>query len=128
MGCTKGKSHRKYTVDEKICVVKMNTVDHISTVEISKITKISDKNIRRWVKLYTLYGKEGLVSHHSKKGNIFAALHSSKKLSKEELLELENLKLKIENERLKKGYIVKGGGVNKEFVSIFDVNMKLSKN
>jgi len=30
--------------------------------------------------------------------------------SKEEELEYENMKLKIENERLKKGYIVKGDG------------------
>ena len=49
-------------------------------------------------------------------------------LTEEERLELENLKLRIENERLKKGYTVKGGGVNKEYVTILDVNMKLSKN
>lgn len=30
--------------------------------------------------------------------------------SKEEELEYENMRLKIENERLKKGYIVKGDG------------------
>ena len=29
-----------------------------------------------------------------------------------------------ENERLKKGYQVKGGGDQKEYVTIFDVNMK----
>lgn len=63
-----------------------------------------------------------------KRGNKFAALHISKSLSKEERLELENLKLKIENERLKKGYTLKGGGVNKEYVSILDVNTKSSKN
>ena len=37
---------------------------------------------------------------------------------------LENLKLRIENERLKKGYLVKGVGANKEFVTISDANMK----
>ena len=54
----------------------------------------------------------------------FSALHTSKKLNKEERLELENLKLRIENERLKKGYVVKGVGANKEFVTILDANMK----
>ena len=33
-------------------------------------------------------------------------------------------KLEIENERLKKGYQVKGVGVNKEFVSSKDANTK----
>ena len=60
-------------------------------------------------------------------GNPFAALHTSKSLSREERLELENLKLRIENERLKKGYIVKGVGANKEYVTTLDVNTKSSK-
>ena len=33
-------------------------------------------------------------------------------------------KLEIENERLKKGYQVKGVGANKEFIILKDVNMK----
>ena len=40
---------------------------------------------------------------------------------------LENLKLRIENERLKKGYQVKGGGANKEYVTLNDVNTKSLK-
>ena len=59
-----------------------------------------------------------------KTGNPFAALHTSKSLTKEERLELENLKLRIENERLKKGYQVKGVGAKKEYVSILEKNMK----
>jgi hypothetical protein len=54
-------------------------------------------------------------------------LHTSKSLSREERLELENLKLRIENERLKKGYMVKGVGVSKEFVTTLDANTKSSK-
>lgn len=34
------------------------------------------------------------------------------------------MKLEIENERLKKGYIVKGGGDQKEYVTTLDKNMK----
>ena len=55
------------------------------------------------------------------------ALHTSKSLSREERLDLENLKLRIENERLKKGYMVKGVGARKEFVTTLDANTKSSK-
>ena len=43
-----------------------------------------------------------LLEHRGKGGGSpFAALHTSKSLSREERLELENLKLRIEKERLK---------------------------
>ena len=47
-----------------------------------------------------------------------------KSLTSLEKLEYENMKLRIENERLKKGYMVKGVGANKEFVTFKDKNMK----
>ena len=124
MGCLKGIKHRTYTEDEKLKIVKMNVEQYLSSYEISKITRVSEKNIRRWVKQYSEEGIEGLKP--KRRGNPFAALHTSKTLTKEERLELENLKLKIENERLKKGYLVKGGGAEKEYVSISDVNMRSS--
>ena len=34
------------------------------------------------------------------------------------------MKLKIENERLKKGYLVKGVGADKEYVTFLEENMK----
>ena len=57
-------------------------------------------------------------------GNRFSALHSSKSLSEEEKLKLLVEKLEIENERLKKGYTVKGVGANKEFVTTKDLNSR----
>ena len=57
-------------------------------------------------------------------GNHFAALHVSKNLSELERLRLMVAKLEIENERLKKGYIVKGVGACKEFVTTKDLNSK----
>jgi len=82
--------------------------------------------IQRWVKLYN----EGILEtgRIQNRGNPYAALHTSKSLTREEKLELENLKLKIENERLKKGYLVKGGGLNKEYVTISGANTRSSKN
>ena len=48
--------------------------------------------------------------------------------SREEELERENIKLKIEIERLKKGYYVKGVGAKKEYVSINNRSIESSKN
>ena len=72
------------------------------------------------------YGKLGEAAFNYKKhpGNPFAAIYTSKTLTETERLRLQLIKLEIENERLKKGYQVKGAGVNKEFVSLKDANMK----
>ena len=48
--------------------------------------------------------------------------------TREEELEKENAKLKIEIERLKKGYYVKGVGQRKEYVSINNKNIKSLEN
>ena len=84
----------------------------------------ADKSmICHWVKAYTQDGAAAFEpKNHS--GNPFAALNSGKPPSEMNKLELQILKLEIENERLKKGYFVKGAGANKEFVSLSDVNMK----
>ena len=69
---------------------------------------------------------EGLRSKTGKcgSGNIFSALHASKKLSEVERLKLELMKKEIEIERLKKGYMVKGAGSSKEYVPINKKNSK----
>ncbi len=123
MGCPKGVKHRSYTLEEKLDVVRMNTEQYLSYSEIAKITGISEKNIGRWIGQYSREGTEGLKPK-GKKGNPFSSLHTSKSLTKEKRLELENLKLKIEIERLKKGYQVKGGGAGKEYASISEKNTK----
>ncbi|MDE8104736.1 ArsR family transcriptional regulator [Erysipelothrix rhusiopathiae] len=68
-------------------------------------------------------GKEGL-KNKKKTGNQFSALHTSKSLTEIERLQLEILKRDIEIARLKKGYQVKGVGVNKAFVTLKDKNSK----
>ena len=57
-------------------------------------------------------------------GNPFAAIYSSKTLTEEQRLKLIVEKQKIEIERLKKGYVVKGVGASKEFVTLRDLNTK----
>ena len=58
------------------------------------------------------YNKEGLGALENKKkpGNPLSKFSRRKNLSDMEKLQYENMKLRIENERLKKGYLVKGDG------------------
>ena len=71
---------------------------------------ISSGLLSRWIEKYKAEGISGLENKR-KPGNPIAKYFTTKKFnSKEEELEYENMRLKIENERLKKGYIVKGDG------------------
>ena len=90
---------------------------------------ISKSVLSKWVTKYRKFGIEGLRSNTGKsknprKGNHYASLILKKNKSREEELELENIKLKIEVARLKKGYLVKGVGIRKEYVTIKDLNSK----
>ena len=125
MGRPKGGKNRKYTPQDKEKIVKMVIEEHTSTREIERRQGISSGMISIWIRQYEEEGIDGF--RNRRKGNPFSALHTSKSLTTEERLRLENMKLRIENERLKKGYIVKGVGVNKEYVSISDLNTKSSK-
>lgn len=79
--------------------------------------------ICHWLRDYGKYG-EAAFNPKGNPGNPFAALHTSKTLTEIERLRLQLIKLEIENERLKKGYQVKGVSANKEFVSLKDANTK----
>ena len=52
---------------------------------------------------------EGLIPK-KKPGNPLGKFSNRKNLSEVKQLQYENMKLRIENERLKKGYLVKGDG------------------
>lgn len=122
--------NKKYSPEFKIKCVKEVLEDHKSQKEITRKYELkTDRTIRRWIRNYQGHGESYFYEEHrgNKGGNPFAALHTSKSLSREERLELENLKLRIENERLKKGYMVKGVGARKEFVTTLDANTKSSK-
>ena len=125
MGRPRGSKNRKYSYEFKLKVIKEYLEDHLSLLELEEKYGVVHSVIIKWTRLYN----EGLLKTGRKRtGNPFSALYTSKSLSREERLELENLKLRIENERLKKGYTVKGGGADKEYVSIFDANTRSSEN
>lgn len=62
---------------------------------------LSNGMINNWIKAYRENGINGLTPKR-KYNNPLSKYYNKKKLTKEEQLEYENLKLRIENEMLKK--------------------------
>ena len=83
---------------------------------------------KRWINKYRKNVFEGLISKTGTKKGGSKGQGKKKCKTREEELERENAKLKIEIERLKKGYYVKGVGQRKEYVSINNRSTKSSEN
>ena len=111
------------TLEEKERIIKeyLNGKG-IRTIE--KEHQVRNAQVYRWLEKYEKYGIDGLKSKTGKHKNHVAGLYFRKPKSKIEELELELMKKEIEIARLKKGYIVKGVGAEKEFVTTFNKNMK----
>ena len=124
MAGKKGMSHTHYSYEEKLRIVNEVLQNHKSSREVGKENGMESSIIRRWVRQYSKDGIDALKSKNHHKGNRFSALHNSKHLSDAERLELTIEKLRVENERLKKGYIAKGVGADKVFVTLKDLNSK----
>ena len=122
----KGQSRRVWTPEEKAEIVHKHLDQHISVRTLEKEYHADRSMICKWVKKYIAEGDSSFV-HKGHPGNPFAALHLSKNLSEIERLRLTVAKLEVENERLKKGYRVKGVGVIKEYVTGSEKNMKSLK-
>jgi len=123
-----GRQYRKWSKEEKLRIVNRYVVDHVGQPTLAREEGISEGMLRRWIYAFLENGEKGLEpKENHRRGNPFAALHTSKSLSEIDRLRLENAKQKIEIERLKKGYIVKGAGVNKEFVTLNERNLKSLK-
>ena len=82
--------------------------------------------IWKWIKKYEKDGIDGLKSQTGKTSHSHKnmGIHLRKPKNRIEELELELMKKEIEIARLKKGYMVKGVGAEKEFVTTFDKNIK----
>ena len=90
-----------------------------TTIPNTNISVISD-----WVNKYEKYSIKGLESKTGKKKGGTKGQGARKSKNREEELERKIMRLEIENARLKKGYLVKGGGDQKEYVTTLDENMK----
>lgn len=124
MARPKGGKNRKWTNEERLKYVLMCEEEHIPVRTIVREEGISRGTLREWISRYRSGGEEALNPEKLHPGNHFSALHTSKSLSENERLILLVEKLQIENERLKKGYTVKGVGADKEFVTTKDLNSK----
>ena len=124
MARPKGGMNRKWTNEERLKYVLMCEEEHIPVRTIVREEGISRGTLREWIRRYRSGGEEALNPEKLHPGNHFSALHTSKSLSENERLILLVEKLQIENERLKKGYTVKGVGADKEFVTTKDLNSK----
>ena len=117
MARPKGAKNDMRTPEEKEAIVLEAAQSGISATAARHGVRRS--LLQRWMRKYRESGIDGLRSRTGKcgKGNPLAGLQRKKNKTREEELELENLRLRVENERLKKGYRVKGGGRGKEFVT-----------
>lgn len=120
----KGQKRRIWTKEQKLEIIGKHLNEHISVRTLEKEYNADRSMICHWLRDYGKCGEDAFNSKSHRKGNPFAALHTSKTLTETERLRLQLLKLEIENERLKKGYQAKGDGANKEFVSLKDANTK----
>ena len=126
MGRPKGKANknnRYWTKEEKTRIV-LRVINHENSLSIiSKEEKVNPGQLHLWVKKYLEQGEDGLVNA-KKPGSPYKGLNLKKNLSELEKLEYENMKLRIENERLKKGYFVEGDGQIVVFNGLKNKNLK----
>ena len=127
MGAPKGKKHRQFTAEEKLAYITAYQESHMSQTRFAKEYGLNDSVLRRWMREYAEQGEEGLASHRNRCGNRYAALHTSKTLDEMGQLQLRMAKLEADVARLKKGYLVKGSGFRKEFVTGNGKSFKSSK-
>ena len=106
---SKGQKFKYWTDEEKYKIIKPALEFEKSTWDITRETGLSNGMINNWIKAYRENGMKGLTPK-KKPGNPLSKYLSKKNLTEIEQLQYENMKLKIENERLKKGYLVKGDG------------------
>jgi len=115
--------YRNWSKEEKLKLVKEKLKGTKPGLQIAKENNISDGMLSNWTKAYLELGEEGL-KNKKKPGNPLCKYSKRKQLTELEKLEYENMKLRVENERLKKGYIVEGDGqivISKE---LRDKNLK----
>lgn len=103
------KQNRYWSKESKYNIIKPIIDMEKSLNKTSKEYDLSLGTLHRWVDNYKKYGMNGL-ENKKKPGNPLVKYSRKKSLTKEEQLEYENMKLRIENELLKKGYLMKGDG------------------
>lgn len=103
MGRPKGGKNREWTIDMKLQVINFYFEGH-SVIETMHQFDITSKKF--FYKIINDYNNGGIEALKSKRkpGNPLSKYSNRKELTEIEQLEYENMILRIENERLKKGY------------------------
>jgi transposase len=102
-GIKQSRPNQYWSKESKHEYVQLILSGEFSMTEISKKNNISLGMLSTWVKRYHEGGIEALENRR-KPGNPLSKYQLKKELTPYEQLEYENMKLKIEIERLKKGY------------------------
>lgn len=110
----KGQKFRHWPAEEKYKIIKPALDLEESIINISKRNNIDKGMIARWIRSYHELGMNGLIPK-KKPANPLCKYQNRKEMSKEEKLEFENMKLRIENEMLKKGFLMKEDGTYVKF-------------
>ena len=103
MSRPKGGKNREWSKEEKYAIIIPIINGEKSSYDLERELGISGGMIRGWVKKFHNEGIEALENKR-KPGNPLAKYSRRKELTPIEQLEYENMLLRIENERLKKGY------------------------
>lgn len=111
----KGQKFKQWTPEEKYKLIEPLLKMEKGSRTYSREIGINSGLLYSWVKKYREKGMEGLVNK-KKPGNPLSKYANKKNLTKEEQLEYENMKLRIENEMLKKGFLMKEDGSYVKFM------------
>ena len=103
MGRPKGGKNREWSKEAKYAIIIQIINGEKSSHDLERELGISGGMIRGWVKKFNKEGIEALENKR-KPGNPLLKYSRRKELTPIEQLEYENMLLRIENERLKKGY------------------------
>ncbi len=123
MGRPLGGKNHKWTPEEKEAIVLEYLNGKVGYKTVARSHGMAESLIRSWINKYRENGIEGLKPNKRNNPNLGKY---DRHPSEVEKLKKELLKKDIEIERLKKGYQVKGGGDQKEFVTTFDANTRSS--
>lgn len=124
------KTYHLYTDEEKLEIIKDHEENNLSIRACATKYNIAKTSLVMWLRSYRKNGIEGLKSQigkHRGPNKVRPKGSCNPKTTIEEL-QRENLKLQVEIERLKKGYLTKGVGAKKEFIYINNKNFKSLKN
>lgn len=117
----------KYTEEERLDIGRQIYDGLLSCSEAAVKFSINPYTARDYMRFYrdlnNLPDKDGNVSLSFARKNDAKDLEFYLSLSKEQLID-ELIKAKVNEARAKKGYLVKGGGQKKEFVSLNSKNTK----